>query len=60
MWDAVMNYIFTRACIAFFIGDGVDETELKRTCLYPAGPTGAEEGFRKAVEKLLAASTTRT
>ena len=21
MWDAVMNYLFTRACIAFFIGD---------------------------------------
>ena len=21
MWDAVMNYLFTRACVAFFIGD---------------------------------------
>ena len=35
MWDAVMNYIFTRACIAFFIGEDVDEGELKRTSLYP-------------------------
>ena len=52
MWDAVMNYMFTRACIAFFIGEEVDETELKRTCLYPAGPTGAE-GFKKQIEKLL-------
>ena len=24
MWDAVMNYLFTRACIAFFIGEAVD------------------------------------
>jgi neopullulanase len=42
MWDAVMNYLFTRACIAFFIGEDVDEGELKRTSLYPTGPPGAE------------------
>ena len=35
MWDAVMNYQFTRACIAFFIGEDVDEQELRRTSLYP-------------------------
>ena len=28
MWDAVMNYLFTRACIAFFIGEDVDDDEL--------------------------------
>jgi neopullulanase len=53
MWDAVMNYLFTRACIAFFIGKEVDEPELKRTCLFPAGTPGAES-FRKAIDALLA------
>lgn len=52
MWDAVMNYIFTRACIAFFIGESVDESELRRTCLYPAGKPGAE-AFAAAIEGLL-------
>jgi neopullulanase len=52
MWDAVMNYIFTRACIAFFIGDEVNQTELKRTCLYPAGRQGAE-AFRQSIAALL-------
>jgi cyclomaltodextrinase / maltogenic alpha-amylase / neopullulanase len=52
MWDAVMNYIFTRACIAFFIGEAVDEAELRRTSLYPVGPPGAP-AFQKAIEALL-------
>ncbi len=52
MWDAVMNYLFTRACIAFFIGDEVDEKELRRTCLHPPGPPGAEN-FSTAIEGLL-------
>ncbi|HEU5117169.1 MAG TPA: alpha-amylase family glycosyl hydrolase, partial [Isosphaeraceae bacterium] len=51
MWDAVLNYIFTRACIAFFIGDEVDEEELKRTVLHPAGTAGAES-FAQAIEVL--------
>ncbi len=42
MWDAVMNYQFTRACIAFFIADHLDEVLLKKTSLHPAGATGAE------------------
>ena len=37
MWDAVMNYQFTRACIAFFIGEGVDEGDLRKTSLFPVG-----------------------
>jgi neopullulanase len=53
MWDAVMNYMFTRACVAFFIGDRVDESELKRTSLYPVGETGAE-GFARQIDALLA------
>jgi neopullulanase len=52
MWDAVMNYPLTRACIAFFIGSEVDEQELRRTTLFPAGEPGAVP-FRKAIERLL-------
>ena len=53
MWDAVMNYQFTRACIAFFIGErcrrgrpAADEP-LSR----PAPPTA--EAFRQAIERLI-------
>ena len=52
MWDAVMNYQFTRACIAFFIGEEVDEADLRKTSLFPVGPTTAE-AFRKNIERLL-------
>jgi neopullulanase len=52
MWDAIMNYQFTRACIAFFIGSEVDEDELRRTVLCPAGESGAP-AFRKAIERLM-------
>ncbi len=51
MWDAVMNYHFTRACIAFFIGTEVDEAELRHTCLHPAGPSGGE-AFAAAIRRL--------
>ena len=52
MWDAVMNYHFTRACIAFFIGDEVDEADLRKTSLFPVGSATAE-AFRKNIERLL-------
>ena len=52
MWDAVMNYQFTRACIAFFDGPSVDEGELRKTSLFPAGPSDAET-FRKSIERLI-------
>ena len=52
MWDGVMNYLFTRACIAFFIGAEVDENELRRTSLHPVGPAGAE-AFQRNIEGLL-------
>jgi neopullulanase len=51
MWDAVMNYLFTRACLNFFIGEAIDEVELKPTCLYPPGRPGAE-AFRQAIDRL--------
>jgi neopullulanase len=52
MWDAVMNYLFTRACIAFFIGESVDRSELARTSFRTLDPTGAP-AFRKAIEGLI-------
>jgi neopullulanase len=52
MWDAVTNYSFTRACVAYFIGSELDERELRKTTLFPAGEPGALP-FRKAIERLL-------
>ncbi len=52
MWDAVMNYQFTRACIAFFIGKDVNLEDLSRTSLHPVPPPGAES-LRKAIERLI-------
>jgi cyclomaltodextrinase / maltogenic alpha-amylase / neopullulanase len=52
MWDAVMNYLFTRACIAFFIGESVDADELARTSFRKLDPTGAP-AFAKAIETLI-------
>jgi cyclomaltodextrinase len=52
MWDAVMNYQFTRACIAFFIGEPVNLEDLSRTSLHPVGRPGAES-FRRAIERLI-------
>jgi neopullulanase len=51
MWDAVMNYLFTRACIAFFIGESVDRDELNRTSFRNLDPTGAE-AFGRAIQRL--------
>lgn len=53
MWDAVMNYQFTRACIGYFIGDSIDEPLLKKTSLFPAGAAGAP-AFAAGIEQLLA------
>jgi cyclomaltodextrinase / maltogenic alpha-amylase / neopullulanase len=52
MWDAVMNYLFTRACIAFFIGEAVDRDELGKTSFRVLDPTGAE-AFGRAIQNLL-------
>jgi cyclomaltodextrinase / maltogenic alpha-amylase / neopullulanase len=52
MWDAVMNYQFTRASIAFFIGESLDEANLRKTSLFPVGPSTAE-AFRQSIERLL-------
>jgi neopullulanase len=52
MWDAVMNYQFTRACIAFFTGGDLDHDELRRNSLYPP-PASDAETFRHEIERLL-------
>jgi cyclomaltodextrinase len=52
MWDAVMNYLFTRACIAFFIGESVDPSELGKTSFRTLDPIGAP-AFRRAIESLV-------
>lgn len=51
MWDAVMNYLFTRACVAFFIGDETDVSLLRKTSLHPAGPTGAK-AFAREIKRI--------
>src|SRR5947209_7559739 len=51
MWDAVMNYLFTRACIAFFCRDP-DRDEIKRTSFRVVDPPGAE-AFRSSIERLI-------
>lgn len=51
MWDAVMNYVFTKACISFMIGESVNLEDLQKTSLHPAGEPGAE-AFQKAIERL--------
>jgi cyclomaltodextrinase len=51
MWDAVMNYLFTRACIAFFIDDP-DREEIKKTSFRVVDPAGAE-AFREAILRVI-------
>ena len=51
MWDAVMNYPFTRACIAYFCGPNIDAEPLRPTSLFPVGPPDAGS-FRKNIERL--------
>jgi neopullulanase len=53
MWDAVMNYLFTRACIGFFVGERADRAELDRTILATTRPLDAA-GFAAEIDRLLA------
>jgi neopullulanase len=52
MWDAVMNYLFTRACIAFFIGKEIDAEEMSRTSFRTVDKTGAP-AFQEALKRLI-------
>jgi neopullulanase len=52
MWDSVMNYQFTRACLGFFVGDNLKQDELHRTSLRTTEAIGAE-AFQGAIERLM-------
>ncbi|QDV33644.1 Neopullulanase [Tautonia plasticadhaerens] len=52
MFDAVMNYIFTKACIAFFIGERIDRRHLEPEPLRDARPADALQ-FADAIERML-------
>ncbi|WP_435006049.1 glycoside hydrolase family 13 protein [Tundrisphaera lichenicola] len=51
-WDAVMNYLFTRICFAYFIGEGMDLEALGKTSFHGLDTPGAP-AFRRHIEKLL-------
>ena len=53
MWDAVMNYQLTKACIAYFVGDNLDDSPIRTTSLYPVGPKDVVT-FRRNIERILA------
>lgn len=52
MFDAVMNYIFTKACITFFIGDRIDRRHLEPEPLRDARPADARQ-FADSIERML-------
>jgi len=52
MFDAVMNYLFTKACLAFFIGHNLHEVLSSGVGYSPVAPLGAE-GFASAISDLL-------
>jgi len=51
-FDAVMNYLLTKACLAFFAGRGLDLALTSGVGYYPVEPMGAE-GFAVAIHHLL-------
>ncbi len=51
IFDGVMNYQFTQACLGFFIGEEIDRDCVTKTCLQPGMVKGAE-GFARAIERL--------
>lgn len=52
-FDAVMNYLFTKACLAFFVGRGLNVALTSGVGYHPVEPVGAE-GFAAAIHHLLA------
>ncbi|RUL88476.1 glycoside hydrolase family 13 protein [Tautonia sociabilis] len=51
MFDAVMNYIFTRACITFFIGKSLQRRHLEPEPLRDAQPADARE-FAAQIDRM--------
>jgi cyclomaltodextrinase len=52
-FDAVMNYLFTRSCLGFFVGDRLLHREIARTGYHQIEPLDAE-GFAEEIGRLLA------
>ncbi len=52
-FDAVMNYLFTKACLAFFIGHNIHDVLSSGVGYSPIEPLSAE-GFDSAITDLLA------
>jgi len=52
-FDAVMNYLFTKACLSFFIGRNLNLALTSGVGYYPVQPVDAE-GFAAAIDDLLA------
>jgi cyclomaltodextrinase / maltogenic alpha-amylase / neopullulanase len=52
-FDAVMNYLFTRLCLGFFIGRSMDESLVQGTGLFPAPVLDARQ-FAQGVQELMA------
>ncbi|WP_169976612.1 glycoside hydrolase family 13 protein [Tautonia rosea] len=51
MFDGVMNYLFTKACLSFFIGESLDRAELAPEPLHNLRPTDATE-FADAIAEI--------
>ena len=51
-FDAVMNYLLTRACLGFFVGHGLNQALTSGAGYAPVDPLSAE-GFASAIEHLL-------
>jgi cyclomaltodextrinase len=51
-FDAVMNYLFTKACLSFFVGRDLNPALVSGVGYYPVQPTTAEE-FGAAIDHLL-------
>lgn len=52
-FDAVMNYLFTRACLGFFVGDDLPQEEIRQSG-YQRIDTLDAQGFAGEIDRLLA------
>jgi neopullulanase len=51
-FDAVMNYLVTRACLAYFVGDNLLRSEVAK-CGYGQIETLSDEGFAAEIRRIL-------
>jgi len=50
-FDAVMNYLFSRACLGFFVGENLWQAEIARTGYHSIAHLGAQE-FADEIQRL--------